>query len=97
MDAKIFLMTFGIVFLAELGDKTQLTALALTSGNKGAALSVFLGSAIALACTSAIAVFGGEFISKWIPERWLNIGSAALFIIMGLIYLYLELKPTQTA
>ena len=92
MDFKVFFITFGVVFLAELGDKTQLTALALTTANKGGAVSVFLGSALALAATSAIAVFGGEIISRYIPEKWLNLSSAILFIIIGICLLVMQLS-----
>lgn len=91
MDFKIFFTTFAVVFLAELGDKTQLTALALTSGNRGAGLSVFLGSAIALTCTSAVAVFCGDLIARYIPQKFLILGSAALFIVMGVVMLVSEL------
>ncbi len=95
MDTKVFLMTFGMVFLAELGDKTQLTALAMTSGNKAAGFSVFLGSALALMLTSALAVFGGEVISRFVPQRYLVLGSAVLFVVMGVAMAFAALMKTS--
>lgn len=87
MDWKILLLSFGSVFLAELGDKTQLTTLALTTGKPGAVWMVFIGSALALTATSAIAAFGGDFIARYVPERYLHLASALLFIIMGIVLL----------
>ena len=87
MDWKIMLVTFGSVFLAELGDKTQLTTLALTTGKPGAVWMVFLGSALALTTTSAIAAFGGEALASIVPERYLHLASALLFIVMGIVLL----------
>lgn len=83
MDLKLFCMTFGIVFLAELGDKTQLTALALSSGKPTCWLTVFLGSSLALVCTSAIAAVGGSVIARYIPAKYLIATAAIFFIIMG--------------
>jgi putative Ca2+/H+ antiporter (TMEM165/GDT1 family) len=87
MDWKTLFLTFGVVFLAELGDKTQLMSMALSSGRKGSCVCVFLGSSIALICTSALAVFAGEFLARYIPQKYLLIGSAMLFIILGIIML----------
>ena len=80
-------ITFGSVFLAELGDKTQLTTLALTTGKPGAVWMVFLGSALALTATSAIAAFGGNLLATLVPERYLHLASALLFIVMGVVLL----------
>ncbi|MFA6815812.1 MAG: TMEM165/GDT1 family protein [Lentisphaeria bacterium] len=87
MDIKTLFCTFGIVFLAELGDKTQLTALALTSNKPNAGLSVFLGSSIALICTSALAVLCGTILTRYIPAKYINLASAILFIVLGCIML----------
>jgi len=63
MDLRLLFTTFVTVFLAELGDKTQLATLAFAvEGNSR--LAVFLGSALALVSTSAIAVLAGETVSR---------------------------------
>ena len=82
MDWKLLVTTFGIVFLAELGDKTQLAALALT-GKTGRPLPVFLGASIALVVVTLIGVAAGASLKRWIPERVMSIASAALFIAVG--------------
>lgn len=86
MDWKILGISFGIVFLAELGDKTQLAALALT-GRSGNPLSVFIGAASALILATLIGVASGAALNKLVPERALEIGSAALFIGVGVFLL----------
>ena len=82
MDWKVLLSTFGIVFLAELGDKTQLAALALT-GKTGKPFSVFLGAAVALVLVTLIGVAAGALLKKALPEKALSIGAAVLFIAVG--------------
>ncbi|MBQ7666636.1 MAG: TMEM165/GDT1 family protein [Kiritimatiellae bacterium] len=84
----LFLRTFGLVFLAEMGDKTQLSTLALSSCPGGGAshprLAVFLGSASALCATSAIAALCGGWIAARVNPRWISAASGALFIAFGI-------------
>src|SRR4051812_49326630 len=68
---KLVGSTFLAVFLAELGDKTQLATMSLAVGEK-AKLAVFLGSALALVATSAIAVTAGEALARVISPVWLR-------------------------
>src|SRR6187549_2229568 len=68
-DWKLFLSTFGAIFLAEMGDKTQLATLSL-SANGASRWVVFAGSALALVATSAVAVLFGEAIARVIPPHW---------------------------
>ncbi len=77
--------TFAAVFLAELGDKTQLATLSLAAG--GSRLSVFLGAALALICTSALAVLLGEGLARTIPPFWIKRAAGALFVVLGVFYL----------
>lgn len=88
-----FLKTFSLVFAAELGDKTQLAALTLAATTPGARWSIFLGSALALASTSLIAVFAGEAISR-IPGagRIVRCIGGALFILFGLAIIASEAR-----
>lgn len=87
MDWKTLLLSFSIVFLAELGDKTQLTALTLTTSRGGGAWAVFIGASLALVCTTALAVLCGSLLTRFLPERLLHLGSAVLFIIIGVALL----------
>ncbi len=67
LDLKLLLSTFGLVFLAELGDKTQLATLSLASSGHSR-FTVFLGSAAALILTSAIAVVVGAAVARAYPR-----------------------------
>lgn len=87
MEWKTLFFTFAVVFLAELGDKTQLMAMALSSGHRASCVSVFLGSSLALMCTSALAVFAGGLLARYIPQKYLLLGSAILFILLGVVML----------
>jgi len=82
MDIKVLVTTFGMIFLAELGDKTQLATLTFAAESKSR-LSVFLGSAGALALTSLLAVAFGSVVSRLIPPNYIKIGAGALFIVLG--------------
>jgi putative Ca2+/H+ antiporter (TMEM165/GDT1 family) len=82
MDYKILLTTFGMVFLAELGDKTQLATFCL-SADCDPKLAVFLGSALALVLSSLIAVFCGAAFSRLIPILYIKIAAGAFFLAAG--------------
>ncbi|MBQ9726115.1 MAG: TMEM165/GDT1 family protein [Kiritimatiellae bacterium] len=88
---SLFLRSFGLVFLAEMGDKTQLSTLGLAAAAGGAArhprLAVFFGSALALVCTSAVAAGFGAWLSAHANPRHLKIASGALFLLFGALYL----------
>ncbi len=86
MDWKLFATTFATIFVAELGDKTQLATLSLASGGSSRWI-VFAASALALVATSALAVLGGEALTRVVPPIWLERGAGALFIILGVIFL----------
>ena len=87
MDWKLFLMTFGAIFLAEMGDKTQIATLTFAAGGN-ARWTVFAASALALVATSAIAVLGGEVIARYVSPLWLHRTAGAVFIVLGVIYLW---------
>jgi len=87
MDWKLAATTFGAVFLAELGDKTQLATLAFaTSGHSRWA--VFIGAACALIATSAIAVLAGEAVTRAIPPLLLKRVAGVGFLVIGLWVLW---------
>ena len=92
MDWKLFSATFLTVFLAELGDKTQLAVMSQASAadpdNRSAALwTVFAAGALALAAATALGVIFGGFLNRFVPERHVKLCAGALFIVMGLLLL----------
>lgn len=94
MDWKLTATTFVIVFLAELGDKTQLAALALT-GKSGKPLSVFIGAGAALVLVTLLGVAGGALLQKVLPEKAMNIASAILFLAVGAFLLIRALLSSE--
>jgi putative Ca2+/H+ antiporter (TMEM165/GDT1 family) len=82
MDFKLALTTFATVFLAELGDKTQLATLTFATSTTSR-LSVFLGAALALVATSAIAVLAGEGITRLVSPIWLKRIAGVAFVVIG--------------
>jgi len=86
MNLKVLIASFFFIFLAELGDKTQLTALAFSTSSRSP-WSVFLGTSLALICTTALAVVCGEALSRWVPVKVLHLASAVMFVLVGLILL----------
>lgn len=86
MDWKLLATTFVALFLAELGDKTQLAAIGLTA-KTGKPLIIFAGAASALVLITLLAVIFGEAISRVIPINYLQKGAAVLFILIGILML----------
>jgi putative Ca2+/H+ antiporter (TMEM165/GDT1 family) len=86
VDWKLFASTFAAIFVAELGDKTQLATLSLASGGKSRWI-VFAGSALALVATSAIAVLGGEVVARFVPPHWIRRVAGVIFLGMGALFL----------
>ena len=82
MDFKTLFTTFSMIFLAELGDKTQLATLVFAAESKSK-LAVFFGSASALLLTSLLAVIFGSAASRLIPTHYVKIGAGVLFILLG--------------
>ncbi|MFO0587211.1 MAG: TMEM165/GDT1 family protein [Polyangiaceae bacterium] len=84
MDWKLFGSTFLAVFIAEMGDKTQLATLSFASSGSSRWM-VFAASALALVATSAIAVLAGEVVARYIPPIWIKRAAGALFIVLGVL------------
>ncbi|HWT02958.1 MAG TPA: TMEM165/GDT1 family protein [Pyrinomonadaceae bacterium] len=82
-----FWTTFGTLFLAEMGDKTQLAVLTLTAQTRSP-LSVFLGAALALALVSLIGVAVGSAAGKYVPEDLIKKVAASAFIVIGVLMLW---------
>jgi Ca2+/H+ antiporter, TMEM165/GDT1 family len=87
MDWKIFGTAFLTLFLAELGDKTQLAVITMTSSTESK-MSVFLGASLALIAVTLLGVVFGGVLSQYIPTEWLQRIVAAAFIIIGVLMLF---------
>lgn len=86
MDWKIFGTAFVTLFLAEIGDKTQLAVITMTSGTD-AKVSVFLGASLALIVVTLLGVVFGGVVAEYVPTEWLQRIVAAAFIVIGLLML----------
>ena len=84
MDLRLMLTTFGMIFLAELGDKTQLATFCLSADCESAKLSVFLGSAAALVLSSLLAVLCGEAIGRLVRPEYIKIAAGIFFLVVGI-------------
>ena len=86
MDLRLVASVFSLVFIAELGDKTQLATMALVAGGKPR-LAVFIGASLALIATTALGVLFGEAVTRVVSPVWLKRVAGAGFIVMGLLLL----------
>jgi putative Ca2+/H+ antiporter (TMEM165/GDT1 family) len=83
MDWKILSTVFTSVFIAELGDKTQLATMLFASDKDVSKLTVFVGAALALVLTSAIGVAAGSAIAQHVSEKTLQYLAGIGFIAIG--------------
>jgi len=88
VDWKIFATVFGTVFLAELGDKTQLATVLFASRGTASAWTIFLGASAALVLTSAIGVAAGAAAAQYLNPRHLAYAAGVGFIAIGVLTLY---------
>ncbi len=84
LNTKLFISTFVLIFLAELGDKTQLAAMAKSIEGR---MTVFLAASTALVCSTLIAVLCGDTLTRFFPERYLQICAGLLFLVFGALML----------
>ena len=83
MDWKLFTTVFVTVFLAEMGDKTQLATVLYASEHSTAKHTVFFAAAAALVVVTAIGVIAGDLVSRALPERALRYGAGIGFLAVG--------------
>jgi putative Ca2+/H+ antiporter (TMEM165/GDT1 family) len=83
MDWKVFFATFGTIFLAELGDKTQFAAMA-ASAKSASTLEVLLGVVLGLAFAGALGVVAGKLLSHLLHPDWMRWLSGGLFVVIGI-------------
>jgi len=84
---EAFAFTFSAIFVAELGDKTQLATLALAAGNRQARWVVFAGSALALVVASALACLVGGLAGEYLHSRYIGLAVALVFAVLGVAFL----------
>ena len=87
LDWRLILTTFGVMFLAELGDKTQLTVFTLVTQTKQP-VPVFIGAALALTLVTLIGAVFGQCISRLVPTSVLRAAAGFLFVGLGLVVLW---------
>jgi putative Ca2+/H+ antiporter (TMEM165/GDT1 family) len=83
MDLKTLAPIFATVFLAELGDKTQLATMLFAADAKHNPWMVFVASSAALVCAAALGVLAGSFVAKHVDTRMLSIVAGVGFIVIG--------------
>jgi putative Ca2+/H+ antiporter (TMEM165/GDT1 family) len=83
MDLKLLLTVFITVFIAELGDKTQLATLLFAADSEVSKMTVFLGASLALILASGLGVLAGSLVAEVIQPRFLSYAAGAGFILIG--------------
>ena len=86
MDLVPLISTFLIIAVAELGDKTQLAAITLSS--RCGAASVFVGSVLGISLVNGVSILAGTALGELIPMRIIGLLGAAIFIGFGLVTLF---------
>ena len=84
MDIKLLLIVFGSVFIAELGDKTQLATMLFSADKDVSRWTVFFGASAALILSSAVAVLAGAAVSQYVSEKLLHYVAGAGFSLIGI-------------
>lgn len=87
MDWKIFVTIFASVFIAELGDKTQLATMLFAADKQVSKMTVFFAASAALIVASAIGVLAGSLLSEYINEKYLHYIAGVGFIGIGVFTL----------
>ena len=86
MNVRLFLSTFLMIFLAELGDKTQLSVIGRVT-DPATKWTVFLAASLALVCSTLIAVQFGGLLARYLDPRIIKIGAGILFLTIGSLIL----------
>ena len=92
MDLKTLAVVFGTVFMAELGDKTQLATVLFAANRQASAPSVFFAASAALVTSSAIAVVAGHQLASYVNTRHLSIVAGIGFVAIGAWTLWSALR-----
>jgi putative Ca2+/H+ antiporter (TMEM165/GDT1 family) len=87
MDWKILGTSFLVLFLAELGDKTQLAVITMTASTESK-IAVFIGASLALIVVTGLGVLVGGILTQYVPTEWLQRIVAVAFITIGVLMLF---------
>jgi len=83
MDWKVFLTVFGAIFIAELGDKTQLATMMFAADKQVSKWTIFAGASVALVAASAIGVLAGHLLSQYLDEKVMSYVAGSVFVLIG--------------
>jgi len=83
MDIKLLATVFGTIFLAELGDKTQLATLLFAAREGSSLATIFIAASSALVVATAIGVVAGAVVSNYIDPTYLSYIAGTGFILVG--------------
>ena len=95
MKLQLFFSTFVLIFLAELGDKTQLAAMAKAAAGEGGKWTVFVAASAALVVSTLVAVLFGGALTRVVPERVIKMVAGGLFIVFGVLILFEVFRPAR--
>jgi len=96
LDWRLFFSTLGLIFLSEMGDKTQIATMLLASAKPTYVFWVALGSASALICTSFLEVIiGSEIIARFVKISTIRLVSGIVFLILGILLVIGLMGNTQ--
>jgi len=97
VDWRLFASTFLLIFLAELGDKTQLAVMSQSAASTSR-WTVFCAGALALAASTAIGVLCGSLLRRWVPDdRYIKVSGGILFLVFGVLMLREGLRARPVA
>lgn len=83
MDYKILATVFAVVFIAELGDKTQLATMLFAADKQVSKFTIFVGASLALIVASAIGVLAGGLVAEYVSEKYLRWVAGVGFVVIG--------------
>lgn len=95
MNWKLVTLAFGLLFLAELGDKTQLAVFTLVAQHKDP-WSVFIGASVALILVTLLGAFFGQVVTRYVPTVYLQVGAGLLFFGIGVLVLWRAIPELTT-
>jgi len=92
LNLKVFFLIFITVFLAELGDKTNITTFLFSTHPEISRVSIFVSATLAFMAASVLSIAAGTLLGNTIPHRIINLITGAIFVLIGLILLISALK-----